>query len=286
VAIVAGFQGVTDDGDLTTLGRGGGDVTGAAVAAALDASVYENYTDVDGVYSADPTLVPCARPLPALSFTEALDLSSSGAKVLHPRAVEICMDHHIPIHVRSSFDPRAGTWINGGPSTMEEAVVVGVSSDARVAKVLLEGVPDHPGSAARIFKELAAAHITARLIVQGAGVSGLAQITFVIAADALDAVPEIMQRLRRDGVITGGDVSRDVATVTIVGSRLATELGVAARMFQALARENMNVECISATDTKVACLVAESDRERAVRAVHHEFFEELDHLARGLNHVV
>src|SRR5262249_3394210 len=161
-----------------------------------------------------------------------------------------------------------------------------VSSDPRVAKVLLEGVPDHPGSAARIFKELADAHITARLIVQGAGVNGLAEITFVITADALDAVPQIIERLRLDGVITPREVSRGVATVTIVGSRLATELGVAARMFQALARESMNIECISATDTKVACLVAEDDRERAVRAVHHEFFEDLDHLARGLNHVV
>jgi aspartate kinase len=169
---------------------------------------------------------------------------------------------------------------------MEEAVVVGVSSDARVAKVLLEGVPDHPGSAARVFKELAAAHITARLIVQGAGVNGLAEMTFVIAAEAIDAVPDIVERLRRDAIVARGEVSRDVATVSIVGSRLASELGVAARMFQALAREGMNVECISATDTKVACLVAASERERAVRAVHNEFFEELDHLARGLNHVV
>lgn len=169
---------------------------------------------------------------------------------------------------------------------MEEAVVVGVSSDARVAKVLLEGVPDHPGSAARVFKELAAAHITARLIVQGAGVKGLAEMTFVIAAEAIDAVPDIVERLRRDAIVTRGEVSRDVATVSIVGSRLASELGVAARMFQALAREGMNVECISATDTKVACLVAANERERAVRAVHNEFFEELDHLARGLNHVV
>ncbi len=169
---------------------------------------------------------------------------------------------------------------------MENAVVVGVSSDARVAKVLLEGVPDHPGSAARIFSELATAHINARLIVQGAAVDGLAHMTFVIAAEALDAVPEIVERLHRDGVIIHGRVSQEVATVTIVGSRLASELGVASRMFQALAREGMNVECISATDTKVACLVGAADRERAVRAVHAEFFEELDHLARGLNHVV
>jgi aspartate kinase len=169
---------------------------------------------------------------------------------------------------------------------VEEAVVVGVSSDARVAKVLLEGVPDHPGSAARVFKELADAHITARLIVQGAGVNGLADMTFVIAAEAIDPVPDIVERLRRDAIVSHGEISRDVATVSIVGSRLASELGVAARMFQALAREGMNVECISATDTKVACLVAACDRERAVRAVHHEFFEELDHLARGLNHVV
>jgi aspartate kinase len=169
---------------------------------------------------------------------------------------------------------------------VEQAVVVGVSSDARVAKVLLEGVPDHPGSAARIFKELAAAHITARLIVQGAGMNGLAQMTFVIADDAIEAVPDIVERLRRDGVISGGSVSRQVATVTIVGSRLASELGIAARMFQALAREGMNVDSISATDSKVACLVAEGDHARAVRAVHDEFREELDHLARGLNHVV
>lgn len=285
VVVVPGVQGVTGEGDLTTLGRGGGDITGAAVAAALEAAVYENYTDVNGVYSADPSLVDRARLVPALHFTHAAELASNGARVLHPRAVEICRDHRIPIHVRSSFEAGAGTWISGGPLGMEDAGVVGVSSDASVVAVLLEGVSARPGAAARIFRELAAADLTARLVVQGAGAGGSAHMTVLVAAEGRDEVPPILERLLRDGVVTHGEVSAGVATVTLVGSRLHADLGIAARMLHALEREGVAAGGISATDTTVSCVVAGGDRVRALRAVHAEFFDEPHRVHAGMDGV-
>jgi aspartate kinase len=168
VVIVAGFQGVTENDEVTTLGRGGGDITGAAVAAALNASVCEICTDVDGVLSADPNVVPDAKFWPEITYEEAIEMASSGAKVLHPRAAEICHSYKIPIHVRSSFHLKEGTWIREGAKTMEEALVVGVTSDKKIAKVTLLNVPDKPGVAAQIFEDVAAKDINIRLIIQSA----------------------------------------------------------------------------------------------------------------------
>ena len=273
VVIITGFQGVTLEDEVTTLGRGGSDITGAAVAAAVSARVCEICTDVDGVLSADPNLVPHARRWPAISYEEAVEMASSGAKVLHPRAAEVCMAYGIPIHVRSSFHTREGTWIVGSDDmVMEQAAVVGVSSDKKIAKVTLLDVPDRPGMAAHVFRDLAADGISVRLIIQTASSEGRGRITFVLDAEYTDGAAKLVDRWRADGVAAEGLIERDVAKISIVGSRLASTPGLAARMFSVLAREGINIDCISSSEMKVACVIGAEHVDRAVRAVHDEFF--------------
>jgi aspartate kinase len=272
VVVIAGFQGVTEEDEVTTLGRGGGDITGAAVAAALNASVCEICTDVDGVLSADPNVVPDARLWPEITYEEAIEMAASGAKVLHPRAAEICMAYRIPIHVRSSFHMKPGTWIREGVESMEQALVVGVTGDKKIAKVTLLNVPDRPGVAATIFEDVAEHGINIRLIIQSAAADHRAGITFIIDDEFADAASELVEQWKRKGIATEGIVERRVAKIGIVGSRLASTPGLAARMFAALAREGINVDCISSSEMKVACVIAEEHIDRAVRAVHAEFF--------------
>jgi aspartate kinase len=272
VVVVAGFQGVTENDEVTTLGRGGGDITGAAVAAALHASVCEICTDVDGVLSADPNIVPDARFWPELTYEEAIEMASSGAKVLHPRAAEICMAYKIPIHVRSSFHLKEGTWIREGAKTMEEALVVAVTSDKKIAKVTLLNVPDKPGIAAQIFQDVAARDINIRLIIQSAAADHRAGITFIIEDELADAASKLVAEWKQKGLATDGMVEKGVATVAIIGSRLAATPGLAGRMFAALAREGINVDCISSSEMTVSCVIAADQLARAVRAVHAEFF--------------
>lgn len=272
VVIVAGFQGVTENDEVTTLGRGGGDITGAAVAAALRASVCEICTDVDGVLSADPNIVPNAQFWPEITYEEAIEMASSGAKVLHPRAAEICMSYKIPIHVRSSFHLKEGTWIREGAKSMEEALVVGVTSDKKIAKVTLLSVPDKPGIAAQIFQDVAAKDINIRLIIQSAAADHRAGITFIIEEDLADAALKLVAEWKRKGLAADGMVEKGVATIAIIGSRLAATPGLAGRMFAALARQGINVDCISSSEMTVSCVIASEHIERAVRAVHAEFF--------------
>ena len=273
VVIVPGFQGTTDDHEITTLGRGGSDITGAALAAALGAKVYEIYTDVDGVYAADPAVVPHAIVWPEISYEAAVEMASTGAKVLHPRAAEVSMAHGTPIHVRSSFETKGGTWIRGGNAMgMEQAAVVGVSSDKTIAKVTLVDVPDRPGLAARVFQDLAGEDISVRLIIQSASADGLGRITFVLDEAYVDQVARFGERWKRDGLCDQTLVDHDVAKISIVGSRLASTPGLAARMFAVLAREGINIDCISSSEMKVACVIAAEHLEPAVRAVHDEFF--------------
>ncbi len=277
VVIVTGFQGITDDHEITTLGRGGSDITGAAVAAALGAEVCEIYTDVDGVYSADPAVVPNARMWPEISYEEAIEMASSGAKVLHPRAAEVCMAYGVPIHVRSSFERRAGTWIRGGDDmVMEQAAVVGVNSDKKIAKVTLLDVPDRPGLAAHVFQDLAREDISVRLIIQSASSDGLGRITFVLDETYATEAAHLGERWRQEGLCGDSLVEHDVAKISIVGSRLASTPGLAARMFAVLAREDINIDCISSSEMKIACVIAAQHLERAVRAVHDEFFPEAE----------
>jgi aspartate kinase len=275
VVIVAGFQGVTENHDVTTLGRGGGDITGAALAAALQADVYENCTDVDGVYTADPRLVPNARQIPELSYEECIELAASGAKVLHPRAAEICMQFHIPIHVRSTFGDRTGTWVRQGAETMEGASVVGVTTDKKVAKVTLLDVRDQPGIAAKVFRDLAEADINVRLIIQAAPLHDRNRITFITELEYLEALAGLIPQWKKDKVAGKVEIDTDVAKIAIVGSRIASTPGLAARMFTALADSNINIDCISTSEMKVACIIAESSLDQAVKAVHAMFFDEI-----------
>ena len=275
VVIITGFQGVTHDHDVTTLGRGGSDITAAAVAAAIGAEVCEICTDVDGVLSADPSIVPTATRWPEISYEEAIEMAASGAKVLHPRAAEVCMAYGIPIHVRSSFHTRPGTWIRGGEElVMEQAAVVGVSSDKKIAKVTLLDVPDRPGLAAQVFQDLAAEEISVRLIIQSASSEGRGRITFVLDEECADRMTPFVNRWKATGVASEGIIEHSVAKISIVGSRLASTPGLAARMFAVLAREGINIDCISSSEMKVACVIAAEHVDRAVRAVHEEFFPE------------
>jgi aspartate kinase len=275
VVIVAGFQGVTEDHDITTLGRGGGDITGAALAAALQARVYENCTDVDGVYTADPRVVPDARQIPELSYEECIELAASGAKVLHPRAAEICMQYKVPIHVRSTFSGRTGTWVRGGKESMERPSVVGVTTDKKVAKVTLLDVRDQPGTAARVFRDLADAEINVRLIIQAAPSHDRNRITFITDLEYIQAVEDLIPRWKKEKIAGKVEIDKDVAKIAIVGSRIASTPGLAARMFTALADQQINIDCISTSEMKVACIIAESSLDAAVKAVHAEFFGEL-----------
>jgi aspartate kinase len=272
VVIVAGFQGVTENDDVTTLGRGGGDITGAAVAAALSASVCEICTDVDGVLSADPNVVPNAKFWPEITYEVAIEMASSGAKVLHPRAAEICHSYKIPIHVRSSFHLRQGTWIREGAATMEEASVIGVTSDKKIAKVTLLDVPDRPGVAAKIFEDLAAKDMNIGLIIQSSAAHHRAGITFIIEEGLADAATKLLAEWKREGFAAEGTVDKGVATVSIIGSRLAATPGMAGRMFAALARQGINVDCISSSEMTLSCVIASDHVADAVRAVHQEFF--------------
>lgn len=272
VVIVAGFQGVTENDEVTTLGRGGGDITGAAVAAALKASVCEICTDVDGVLSADPNVVKDARFWPVLTYEEAIEMASSGAKVLHPRAAEICMSYNIPIHIRSSFHLNEGTWIREGAKRMEEPEVVGVTSDKKIAKVTLLNVPDKPGVAAQIFQDVADKDINIRLIIQSAAADHRAGITFIIEDEFAEPARKLLEEWKRKGLAADGTVEKGVATIAIIGSRLAATPGLAGRMFRALAQEGINVDCISSSEMTVSCVIASDQIDRAVRAVHDVFF--------------
>ncbi len=275
VVIVAGFQGVTENDDITTLGRGAGDITGAVLAAALQAKVYENCTDVDGVYTADPRVVSDAQQIPHLSYEECIELAASGAKVLHPRAAEICMQYSVPIHIRHSFSGKTGTWIReGAPNMMERPSVVGVTTDRKIAKVTLLDVRDQPGIAAHVFQDLAAAEINVRLIIQAAPAHDKNRITFVIELEDLDALKALVPSWKKDKTAGRVEIDTDVAKIAIVGSRIASTPGLAARMFSALADRSINIDCISTSEMKVSCIIAEKHLDDAARAVHAAFFNQ------------
>ena len=273
VVIITGFQGVTSSHEVTTLGRGGSDITGAAMAVALEASVCEIYTDVDGVFSADPRIVPNPRRWTEISYAEAIEMASSGAKVLHPRAAEVCMAYGIPIHVRSSFTTGDGTWIRGeGDMVIEQAAVVGVSSETQIAKVTLLDVPDRPGLAARVFRDLASENISVRLIIQSASSEGRGRITFVTDESFVADAARLADVWKSEGMASETVIEHNVAKISIVGSRLASTPGLAARMFDVLGSAGINIDCISSSEMKIACVIAAERLDEAVRAVHDEFF--------------
>jgi aspartate kinase len=274
IVIVAGFQGITEEMDVTTLGRGGSDTTAVALAAALRAVVCEIYTDVEGVYTTDPRIEPKARKLKDIGYEEMLELAAVGAKVMHARAVEVAAFYDMPILVASSFKEVPGTLIHGGVSMEQFRKVRGIAQDLDVAKITIRAVPDQPGIATRIFEPLANAHISVDTIVQNASVEQLTDVTFTVSRrDLHKALPIVQEACRGIGAT---DVVTDdkLGKVSIIGTGMTTAPGYAALMFRTLFEEGINIELISTSEIRITCIVDESKVPEAVRALHRAF--ELD----------
>ncbi|MBO2520444.1 MAG: aspartate kinase [Clostridia bacterium] len=271
IVIVAGFQGVTPDYDITTLGRGGSDTTAVALAAALKARECEIYTDVDGVYTADPRVVPSARKLADISYGEMLEMASLGALVLQPRAVEVGAMYNVPIHVRSSFSRETGTLVREERVVEKDLVVTGVAHDVNVAKVGILDVPDRPGVAYRIFSALAQEAINVDMIVQTTKEQQTTDMLFSVSRDDLARAKEIVEAVAKELGARDVIVNDNVAKVSIIGAGMVSNPGVAARMFEALAKADINIQVISTSEIKVSCLVRAEDVLKAVRVVHEAF---------------
>ncbi len=274
IVVVAGFQGATDDDEIATLGRGGSDTTAVALAAALKADICEIYTDVDGVFTGDPRVVPTAQKLDFISYDEMLELASLGAVVLQPRSVEFAKQFSVPLHVRSSFNDHEGTRV-GEVSWMEKSrLVSGVAHDLNVAKIGLFDVPDRPGIAKHIFKKLAAENINVDMIIQSWMHNGKNDIVFTVTRDDLPKALPVVEIVVKEIGASGMDYNDCVAKVSIVGAGMVTNPGVAAAMFEALADEDINIEMISTSEIKVSCVIREDQAVKAVNAIHAKFFEE------------
>ena len=271
VVIVAGFQGITEDMDITTLGRGGSDTTAVALAAALGAAVCEIYTDVDGIYTADPRIEPAARRLDEISYDEMLELASYGARVMHNRAVELGAVYNVPILVASSFQEGPGTLIHGGVAMEERNKVRGIAHDLDVAKVTVLGVPDRPGIAATLFEPLAEGGISVDTIVQNASVDKLTDLTFTVSRKDIKTSLVLVEPVARSIGARGVVADDKLAKVSIVGSGMQTAPGYAARMFRALYDAGINIEMISTSEIRITCIIDQSRVKDAVRALHKAF---------------
>jgi len=272
VVIVAGFQGVSQDTkDITTLGRGGSDTTAVALAAALGADVCEIYTDVDGVFTADPRIVPAARKLEHVSYEEMLELAAQGAKVLMVRSVEFGRNHGVRIHVRSSFSYTNGTWVGPEEDKVEDAIISGVAHDTSEAKLTVQAVPDRPGVAARLFSTLAEESINIDMIVQNVSADGRTDISFTLPRGETDKARAVLEPLADEVGAAGVLVDTDIAKVSLVGAGMKTHPGVAAKMFGALSAAGVNIEMISTSTIRVSVVVSKDDVETAVQAVHAVF---------------
>ncbi len=271
VPVVAGFQGVSTERDVTTLGRGGSDTTAVALAVSLKADACEIYTDVSGVFSADPRLVPEARRLPKLSFEEMLEIASSGGRVLSLRSVEFARNHHVPIHVRSSFTWEPGTWVSEEDRSMEQPIVTAVTHDVSEAKVTVTGVPDRPGIAARLFRALADRTVNVDTIVQNTSTHGTTDISFTVPKVDLETSMEVARSLAPD--VGAGEVFADdqIAKVALVGAGMRTHPGVSATMFESLAAAGINIEMISTSPIRVSCVIRADRVEDAVQLLHRAF---------------
>ncbi|HZI89146.1 MAG TPA: aspartate kinase [Candidatus Polarisedimenticolia bacterium] len=267
VVIVAGFQGVSKEREVTTLGRGGSDTTAVALAAALQATECEIYTDVDGVYTADPRIVPNARKIPRLSYDEMLELASLGAKVLHNRSVEIARRFNVPVHVRSSFNWNEGSRVVEGVS-MEQVVIRGIAHDTDVAKIALVGVPDRPGVASEIFETVGGQGVNVRMIVQAGGADGKNDVTFTVGSHDVNTVLPVLESVRKKLGARAFSYDPDVAMLSVVGEGLATSPGTAGKVFHALAAAAVNIDLISTSSITITCVVRQADAERAVRSLH------------------
>ena len=271
VPVVAGFQGVSTEKDITTLGRGGSDVTAVALAAALGADVCEIYTDVTGVFSADPRVVPTARRLSHVSSEEMLEMAATGGRVLMLRSVEFARNHGVPLHVRSSFTWEPGTWVSEEDSSMEQAIVSAVTHDASEAKVTVAGVPDRPGIAARLFRALADRGINVDMIVQNTAANGTTDISFTVPRVDLAASVAAAEDLRDELGFAGVTSDATIARLSVIGAGMKSYPGVTATMFETLATMGINIEMISTSSIRISCVVDESVVEDAMRALHAAF---------------
>ena len=284
IAIVAGFQGVAQDTkDITTLGRGGSDTTAGALAAALDADVCEIYTDVDGVFSADPRIVPTARKLKSVTYEEMLELAASGAKVLHLRCVEYARRFNLPIHVRSSFSNLEGTWVvkdqpEGG--SMEQAIISGIAHDKSEAKITIVGVPDRAGVAARIFQAIADADINIDMIVQNvsAAATGLTDISFTLPRAEGSRATSIVQKLQGEIGFQSIQYDDQIGKLSLIGAGMRSHPGVTANFFAAMASAGVNIEMISTSEIRISIVCRQADIERAVQAAHTAFDLDADQI--------
>ena len=271
IAVVAGFQGINEQDDVTTLGRGGSDLSAVAVAAALKADLCDIYTDVDGVYTTDPNMVPQARKLDKISYDEMLELASLGAKVLQTRSVEFAKKYNVPVRVLSSFNDNPGTLVTKEDSDMEKVVVSGVAYDKNQVKVTVTGVPDKPGVAAKIFNEISANNIIVDMIIQNIGEGGLTDMSFTVPKTDAKKTAELMRKVVAEVGAKGVAVKEDIAKISIVGVGMRSHSGVAAKMFSAMAKEGINIMMISTSEIKISIVIDAKYTELAVRVLHETF---------------
>ncbi|HEY3197259.1 MAG TPA: aspartate kinase [Nitrospirales bacterium] len=271
IPVVAGFQGINEKNDVTTLGRGGSDLTAVALAAALHADQCIIYTDVEGIYTADPNVVPDARKLEKISYEEMLELASLGAKVLQSRSVEFAAKYEVPVIVKSTFQEGRGTLVTKEDRDMEQAMVSGVTGDRNQAKITFIGVPDHPGIASRIFGPIGSANILVDMIIQNVGQGDLTDLSFTIPRGDLHKAVDLANRIAKDIGARSVELKDKIAKVSLVGVGMRSHSGVAARMFETLAAEGINIMMISTSEIKISCVIEELHLEPAVRALHQAF---------------
>ena len=271
VCVVAGFQGISTEKEITSLGRGGSDTTAVALAAALRADSCEIYTDVTGVFSADPRIVPQARKLAHVNFDEMLEMAGAGSKVLALRSVEFARNHNVPIHVRSAFTWEPGTWVTDQEQNMEEPIISGVVTDTSESKVTIVAVPDQPGIAAALFEPLAAANVNVDMIVQNTSHDGTTDISFTMPKADMATAESIVGRVAAEIGARGVDHDADIAKISLVGAGMKTSPGIAAKMFRTLADESVNIAMISTSTIRISVVTSFADLERAARALHTAF---------------
>lgn len=271
VVVVAGFQGVDDDENITTLGRGGSDTSAVALAAFLGAAACEIYTDVEGVFTSDPGICAGARKLARISYDEMIELASTGAKVLEIRSVEFAKNFAVPVHVRSTFSDAEGTWLVKEDESMDDVLVSGVSYDKNEVKITLLRVPDRPGLAAQVFGPIADAHIVVDMIIQNASADGTTDLTFTVSKADYKKALSIVEKTAPAIAAKGVNVDTEIAKVSVVGVGMRTHAGVAAKMFQVLAEEGVNIEMISTSEIKISVVIAAKYTELAVRVLHDAF---------------
>jgi aspartate kinase len=271
VCVVAGFQGISVEKEITSLGRGGSDTTAVALAASLGADSCEIYTDVTGVFSADPRIVPLARKLPHVNFEEMLEMAGAGSKVLALRSVEFARNHNVPIHVRSAFTWEPGTWVTDQEPSMEEPIISGVVTDTSESRVTIVDVPDRPGISATLFEPLAAANVNVDMIVQNTSHDGATDISFTVPKADMAGVESIVSRVAAEVGARGVDHDADIAKISLVGAGMKTSPGIAAKMFRTLADESVNILMISTSTIRISVVTAAADLERAARALHTAF---------------